>query len=207
MSTAVKICGITRVEDAVAAANAGANAIGLVLFRDSSRYVTFDKAKEIISALPPFVSVVGVFVNAVASEVEQSLNVLGLDLLQFHGEETVQFCEQFARPYIKAVRVTANLDLLQYAARYVNTKGLLLDSFVGGARGGTGVSFDWELIPKRLLKPIILSGGLNPSNVKRAVVQVRPWAVDVSSGVESRPGIKDHARVAAFIREARYENV
>ncbi len=206
MSIAVKICGITRVEDALAAANAGANAIGLICFRDSSRYVTLDRAQEIISALPPFVSVVGVFVNPVITEVEKILNTLALDILQFHGEETPQFCEQFSYSYIKAIRVSAEVDLVQYAERYLNAKGLLLDSFVEGLHGGSGVRFDWNLIPKEPPKPVILSGGLNPSNVKQAVAQVRPWAVDVSSGVEVQKGIKDAAKITQFIREARYEN-
>lgn len=207
MSIAVKICGITRVQDGVDAATAGANAVGLMFYHDSPRRVTLERAKEIIDALPPFVSVVGVFVDPEKREVDQVLKELVINLLQFHGEEPPEFCGQFPCPYIKAVRVKPGMDLLQYAIRYSHAKGLLLDAFVEGARGGTGVSFDWGLIPRNLSKPIILSGGLNPNNVGQAVTQVRPWAVDVSSGVESEKGIKDALKIAAFIREVRYANV
>ena len=205
MSVAIKICGITRVQDGVAAASLGANAIGLMFFRGSARFVTLARAKEIITAIPPFVSVVAVFVNPEKDQVTQIIDNLSVDLLQFHGDESAEFCTQFSRPYIKAVRVKPGVDLLQYAIGYSQSKGLLVDAFIEGSQGGTGQVFDWSLIPKNISRPLILSGGLNSGNVKQAVAQVKPWAVDVSSGVETEKGIKDAMKIAAFIREARYE--
>ncbi len=205
--TRSKICGITRVEDGLAAAQYGADAIGLVFYPPSPRHVSTAQAAVIAAALPPFVTTVGLFVNPDAADVRAALGALRLDLLQFHGDETPAFCASFGVPYLKAVRVKPGVDLIQYAIRFRGAKGLLLDAFVEGKAGGTGESFDWKLIPDDLPLPVILSGGLDPANVKAAIERVRPWAVDVSSGVEASKGIKDAARIAAFMREIRKECV
>lgn len=207
MSTAVKICGITRVEDALAAARCGAHAIGLVFYRFSPRYVAPDRAGKIIDALPPFVTVVGLFVDAPAPEVRTVLAQAPVNLLQFHGAEPPEYCRQFRLPYMKAVRVRAGVNLLQYAQDYHDAKALLLDAFVDGARGGTGATFDWNLVPGTLRLPIVLSGGLSADNVGDAIRAVRPWAVDVSSGVEAEKGIKDAAKIAAFMSGVRNADV
>ena len=201
MGTAVKICGISRVDDALAAARLGAHALGFVFYANSPRHVAPSRVAEIIAVLPPFVTTVGLFVNPDAGEVERVLAQVPLDLLQFHGEETPEFCARFGVPYIKAARVRAGLDLLQYARDYGAARGLLLDAFSDGVHGGTGTVFDWSLIPLELPRPVILSGGLAPDNVAEAIRRVRPWAVDVSSGVEARPGIKDPLKIAAFMKE------
>lgn len=207
MGTAVKICGITCVDDALAAARFGAHALGFIFYAKSPRHMTGPRAAEIIGALPPFVSAVGLFVNPNASEVERVLAQVPLNLLQFHGEETPEFCARFKVPYLKAARVRAGLDLLQYARDYSAAHGLLLDAFAEGAHGGTGTVFDWSLIPRELPRPVILSGGLTPENVAEAIRRVRPWAVDVSSGVEASPGIKDPLRIAAFMKEVHGADV
>lgn len=207
MSVRVKICGITRVEDALAAVHLGASAIGLVFWRQSARYIPPSKAREIIAALPAFVTVVGVYVDPERDWVEETLSVTGLNLLQFHGNEPPEFCGRFSRPYIKAVRVREGVDLLQYATRYTGARGLLLDTYVEGEPGGTGHAFDWSLIPRHLPLPLILSGGLHPGNIAEAVQRAQPWAVDVSSGVESAKGIKDAEKIAAFMRGVRSENL
>jgi len=201
--TRVKICGITRVEDALAAAHSGADAIGLVFYQHSPRHVSIDLAARLAAALPPFVSVVGLFVDADAALVREVLARVPLDLLQFHGDETPEFCAQFARPYLKAIRVKAGVDLLQCASDFRSARGLLLDAHVEGVPGGTGKAFDWALIPKRLPLPVILSGGLDAANVAAAIKQVRSYAVDVSSGVEASKGIKDAAKIVAFIKEVK----
>ena len=201
--TRIKICGITRVEDGLAAARAGADAIGLVFYGKSPRHVEVAQAAEIARALPPFVTTVGLFVDPAAAEVEAVLRQLHLDLLQFHGDEPPEFCGQFGVPYLKAKRVKEGVDLVQYAVRYREAKALLLDAYVEGVAGGTGQSFDWGLIPAKLPLPVILSGGLDPQNVEAAIRQVRPWAVDVSSGVEQAKGIKDAAKIAAFMQGVR----
>jgi phosphoribosylanthranilate isomerase len=210
--TRVKICGITRVEDALAAAHSGADAIGLVFYRRSPRHVSITQAAQLAAALPPFVTVAGLFVNAEAAFVREVLASVPLDMLQFHGEEPPEFCAQFAKPYLKAIRVKAGVDLLQCAASFHTAKGLLLDAHVEGIAGGTGATFDWALIPHRLPLPVILSGGLDSENVVAAIKQVRPYAVDVSSGVESggveaSKGIKDAAKIAAFINEVKRTDV
>ena len=201
--TRIKICGITRVEDALAAAYSGADALGLVFYDKSPRSVTLKQAALLVAAIPPFVTLVGLFVNPSAEAVQEILQQIPLDVLQFHGEEEPKFCDQFDRPYLKAVRVKYGLDLVQCAARYNDAQGLLLDAFIEGTHGGTGVSFDWTLIPHNLPLPVILSGGLHVNNVADAIKQVRPWAVDVSSGVEAAKGIKDAAKIAAFINEVK----
>ena len=167
MPTRIKICGITRIEDALAAAHLGTDAIGLVFWPQSARSITPAKAREIVAALPPFISSVGVYVDPEAEWVEETVAVAGLSLLQFHGDESPEFCSQFSLPYIKAVRVRAGVDLLQYATRYSGARGLLLDTYVEGTPGGTGDAFNWGLIPQHLPLPLILSGGLHPGNVMR----------------------------------------
>lgn len=207
--TRIKICGITRVEDALAAAHGGADAIGLVFYEKSPRHVSIAQAAQLAASLPPFVTAVGLFVNAAAVFVREVLAQAPLDLLQFHGDEPPEYCAQFARPYIKAIRVKAGVDLLQCASDYGSARGLLLDAHVEGIPGGTGSTFDWGLIPKQLPLPVILSGGLDAGNVAAAIEQVRPYAVDVSSGVEASKGmntlkgIKDAAKIAAFINEVK----
>lgn len=207
MATAVKICGITRIEDGLAAAHGGAHAIGLVFYPPSPRCVTPMQAAAIIRALPPFVTTVGLFVDAPEQEVRAVLARAPVELLQFHGAEPPDYCRQFGLPYMKAVRVRQGVDLLQYASDYSEAKALLLDAYVDGTHGGTGRVFDWSLIPRELPLPIVLSGGLDPGNVADAVRRVRPWAVDVSSGVEAAKGIKDAAKIAAFITGVRNADI
>ncbi|MFU8836680.1 MAG: phosphoribosylanthranilate isomerase [Thiohalomonadaceae bacterium] len=198
--TRIKICGITRPEDGLLAARAGADAIGLVFYAPSPRAVTVEQAAAICAALPPFVTTVGLFVDASQAEVEQVLRQVPLDLLQFHGDESPAFCRGFGRPWIKAVRMAEGVELAVEAERYHDAQGLLLDSFQQGLPGGTGHAFDWARIPAGLQMPIILAGGLNPQNIQQAVQTVRPWAVDVSSGVEASKGIKDADKINAFMR-------
>jgi len=198
-----KICGITRVEDALAAAHAGADAIGLVFYSKSPRAVSVQQAREIIAALPPFVTTVGLFVNASRCEINEILDAVALDALQFHGDETPAQCEGFHRPWFKALRVGGDEDVAGQVARYVNASGILLDTFVAGVPGGTGERFDWSLIPPGLTKPLILAGGLTAENVQQAIAEVRPYAVDVSGGVEASKGIKDAAKVQAFVERVR----
>lgn len=205
--TRAKICGITTIEDGLMAARQGADALGLVFYPPSPRHVSVTQAAAIAVALPPFVTTVGLFVNPEVSEVEAVLRELRLDMLQFHGDETPEFCASFGVPWLKAVRVKPGVDLVQCAIRYRDARGLLLDAFVAGTPGGTGQSFDWELIPAGLPLPVILSGGLDPDNVRAAIEQVKPWAVDVSSGVEASKGIKDAAKIAAFMRGVHSANV
>jgi phosphoribosylanthranilate isomerase len=203
MPTRIKICGITRVEDALAACAAGADALGFVFHGPSPRNIEPQAAREIIARIPPFVSAVGLFVDCEAGDVERVAMRVPLDVLQFHGDETPQFCERFGRPYIKAVRMRPEVDLLECARRFVNARGLLLDAYVSGTHGGTGTRFDWHLVPADLPLPIVLSGGLTAQNVEAAVRGVRPWAVDVSSGVEAAKGIKDPQRMREFIAGVR----
>ena len=207
MATVVKICGITRIEDAIAAANSGAHAIGLIFYAGSPRLVSHNVARGIVEALPPFVTSVALFVDADKSDIKRVIADVRPGLLQFHGDEAPEFCASFGLPYIKAARVRPGLDLLQYARRYRSAKGLLLDASVDGSHGGTGSTFDWALIPDQLPLPMILAGGLQQDNVADAIRRVRPWAVDVSSGVEAAKGIKDAAKIAAFIRGVRNADV
>lgn len=206
-TTRVKICGITRTGDALAAARLGAHAIGLVFYAGSPRAVTPEQARQIIAALPPFVVPVALFVNADAQTVRATLAAVPVQVLQFHGDETPEFCAAFGLPYLRAVRVGPGTDLLQYAREFHHAQGLLLDAHVEGARGGTGTVFDWSLIPRDLPLPLVLSGGLNAGNVSEAVRRVQPWAVDVSSGVESAKGIKDERKMEAFMTGVRNADV
>ena len=205
MSTRIKICGITRAQDGVAAALAGADAIGLVFYPPSPRFLNVERAREIRDALPPFVQTVALFVNPDAAQVAQVIGRVQPALLQFHGEETPAFCAQFGLPYLKACRVSPGVDLLKYLRPFSTACGWLLDAHVE-EYGGVGPSFDWSLVPPNLERPLVLSGGLTRENVATAVRRVKPWAVDVSSGVESAKGIKDAAQIAAFIAEVRNAN-
>lgn len=200
MRTRVKICGITRAQDAVEAIQQGADAIGLVFYPHSPRYVAPEQAAEIVKKIPAFVSVVGLFVNAQPEEIQRILATVPLDILQFHGDETPSQCRQFSKPYMKAVRVKSDTNLVQCAADYADAKALLLDAFAEGVPGGTGQVFDWKLIPQNLGLPVVLAGGLNAENITQAILAVKPYAVDVSGGVEASKGIKDAAKVAAFMQ-------
>jgi phosphoribosylanthranilate isomerase len=201
----VKICGITRVEDALSAVEQGADAIGLVFYDQSPRNVSIKQAVEIANHIPAFVSVVGLFVNAEPSFINEVISNAKIDLLQFHGDETPEECASYSLPFIKAIRVKSNTNLVQYAKEYSAAKALLLDAYTEGVAGGTGRVFDWSLIPKQLAKPIILAGGLKADNVAEAIQQVMPYAVDVSGGVEISKGVKDAAKIAAFMRQV-YSN-
>jgi phosphoribosylanthranilate isomerase len=207
MATTIKICGITRVEDGLAAARAGASCIGLIFYGPSPRYVTRAQAGEIVGALPASVTPVAVFVNPGEEEVRATLAEVPARWLQFSGAEEPGFCRRFGRPYIKAVHMRAGVDLLQYARKYHDARALLLDAYVEGLHGGSGVPFDWNLIPRGVPLPVILSGGLTVENVTDAVRRARPDGVDVSSGVESAKGVKDAAKIAAFIRGVRDADV
>jgi len=199
--TRVKVCGLTRPEDALAAARLGADAIGIIFYPPSPRGVDIEGARNVRHALPPFVTVVGVFVDPQADFLERAIREASLDLVQFHGSEPPEFCQACSRPYVKAVRMREGVDLHQVARRYSGARALMLDSFESGKQGGTGKTFDWSLIPKDLELPFILAGGLTPGNVASAVASVSPFAVDANGGVEASPGIKDHAKIEAFIRE------
>lgn len=190
-------------EDALAAARLGVDAIGLVFYPLSPRAVEVEQARQIAQAMPPFVTTVGLFVDAGPAAIEAVLRRVPLDLIQFHGAETPADCERFGRPYIKAIRMREGVDLQREAERFQTAQGLLVDAYDPNRPGGTGQRCDWDRIPKDLPKPLILAGGLEPENVRAAIAQVQPWAVDVSSGVESAKGVKDYAKMAAFLREVR----
>jgi phosphoribosylanthranilate isomerase len=200
LRTRVKICGITRIEDALLAVKLGADAVGFVFYAPSPRNVSITLAKAIVDALPPFVSAVGLFVNETPANINNILKEVHLDILQFHGDESPQECEQFNVPYYKAIRVKEDTNLLQYAQLYKSAKALLLDTYAEKAVGGTGLVFDWKLIPENISKPLILAGGLTAENVGLAIEQVNPYAVDVSGGVEQSKGIKDTKKMAAFMQ-------
>lgn len=200
--TRIKICGITRAADLDAALQAGVDAVGFVFYPPSPRYLSHGLAAELASRVPPFVTRVGLFVNADPADVRATLAAVPIDLLQFHGEEPADYCRQFDRPYIKAARVRPGVDLLEFARLYSSAQALLLDAWVE-AYGGVGQSFDWSLIPQELSVNVVLSGGLHAGNVFEAINNLHPWAVDVSSGVESAKGIKDAGRIAAFVAAVR----
>jgi phosphoribosylanthranilate isomerase len=206
MRTRIKICGITRAEDAQAAAQAGADAVGLVFYPPSPRYLSVERAVEIRDALPPFVQTVALFVNADAAQVAQVIGRVRPGVLQFHGEEGPRFCAQFGVPYVKACRVRPGVDALEYLRPFEGAAAWLYDSYVP-EYGGVGERFDWSLLPATRERPVILSGGLARDNVAEAIRRVRPWGVDVSSGVESAKGVKDRAKMAAFIAEVRHADV
>lgn len=206
MRTRVKVCGITRTEDLRAVAEAGADAFGLVFYPPSPRCLTVERARELRAAAPAFLSSVALFVNPARAEVERVIEAVRPDMLQFHGEETPDFCRAFGVRYLKACRVGEGIDLLEYLRSFSDANGWLLDAHVP-EYGGTGTSFDWALVPAGLERPLVLSGGLTKANVGEAIRRIRPWAVDVSSGVESAKGIKDAAMVAAFITEVRNADV
>lgn len=201
LRTRVKICGITNQEDALAAVAAGADAIGLVFYAPSPRAVSIEAAADIVKQLPALVTVVALFVDADADYIQSVLDNVKVDLIQFHGEESPEFCTQFNCRFIKAVRVKQATNLIQYATDYASASALLLDAYAEGVPGGTGQVFDWALIPDNLSLPVILAGGLNPDNVQHAIASVSPYAVDVSGGVEASKGIKDHSKVAAFMQQ------
>jgi phosphoribosylanthranilate isomerase len=197
----VKFCGITRPEDARIAADLGVDAIGLVFVPKSPRFVNLQAAVEISSAMPPLIQIVGLFMDADADTVQAALDAVPLDLLQFHGAETPEFCDSFRRSHVKALAMGDGLDVDYAAKRYARARGVLLDAHRSGEQGGTGVRFDWSAIPAHLAPRIILAGGLGPDNVALAIREVRPYAVDVSSGIESAPGIKCPRRMQQFMNE------
>ena len=213
--TRIKICGLTRVEDALAAAHAGADAIGLVFYPSSPRAVAAGRARDICAAMPPFVTTVALFVNESPQVVAETVETVRPSLLQFHGDEDEAYCMQFGLPYLKAIRVGSGMgpdDLLECEGKFRSAKGLLLDTLPDtlrpGVYGGSGVTFDWHLIPPTMRQRIVLSGGLNPLNVASAVQQIGPWAVDVSSGVETaEKGIKDQRKIAQFIEAVKNAKV
>ena len=204
--TRIKICGLRDPEDARIAAAAGADAVGVVFNAPSPRFVQAEIAARVVAALPPYVMGVGLFVNSSADEIRAVLSRVRLDMLQFQGEEKPDFCSQFGIPYVRAVRMEEGTDLLEWAHRFPGARALLLDAHVPGEPGGTGRTFDWADIPRDLPIPIILSGGLTADNVARAVREVQPWAVDVSSGVEASRGTKDPRKIVEFIRSVRSED-
>lgn len=199
----VKICGITRLEDALAAIEAGADALGFVFYGPSPRAITPAQAAAIVAQLPPFVTITGLFVDAAESEVREVLRQVPLDLLQFHGNESNADCARFGRPWIKALRVQPGQDLAAAIAAHPDARGILLDAWHPEQPGGTGLQFDWNLVPAESRRPLILAGGLNPDNVAQAIRQTRPYAVDVSGGVEYAKGVKDAAKIQAFMAGVR----
>ncbi|MBL4851872.1 MAG: phosphoribosylanthranilate isomerase [Gammaproteobacteria bacterium] len=200
MRTRVKYCGITRPADAHIAAELGVDALGLVFYPPSPRSVTIEQAREVIAAVPAFVTIVALFVDPEVSEVEAVLTELPIDLLQFHGDESAEQCQRYDWPYIKAVRMQQGVDLPTLSAHHAQSRGLLLDSYQAGVAGGSGQTFDWARVPSGIACPIILAGGLTSDNVATAIEQIQPFAVDVSGGIESAKGIKDSRKMKDFIR-------
>ena len=201
LRTRVKICGIKRLEDALAAIDAGADALGFVFYPPSPRSVESTVAEAIIKHLPPFVSTVALFVNESPEQVRAVLEQTGIDLLQFHGDESPEYCNQFERPYFKALRMSPDIDVVAETKRFASARAVLLDAYRAGVPGGTGEAFDWDRIPADLSKPLILAGGLDQHNVKQAINQVKPYAVDVSGGVEAAKGLKDSSKIISFMNE------
>ncbi|RTE67594.1 phosphoribosylanthranilate isomerase [Amphritea opalescens] len=206
MRTRVKICGITRLEDALAAIEAGADALGFVFYPPSPRYVDPAVAEAIIAQLPPFVTTVALFVDDSPEQVNAILGQTGIDLLQFHGDESPAYCQQFNRPYFKAVRMSPDIDVIAECKRFASARGLLLDAYRPGVPGGTGEAFNWDRIPSDLELPLILAGGLDQNNVAKAISQVKPYAVDVSGGVEMAKGRKDCSKIISFMNEVACAN-
>lgn len=204
--TRVKICGITRLEDALVAIEAGADALGFVFYEPSPRYISPDAAADIISQLPAFVTTTGLFVNANAADVDRIIKLTRIDLIQFHGDESEEFCGSFDRPYIKALRMKPDLDIQQECQRFNEAQAILLDAYRPGVPGGTGEAFDWERITQPHPANIILAGGLTAENIAEAVQTVTPYAVDVSGGVEASKGIKDAIKIEKFINEVTRAN-
>lgn len=204
--TRVKICGVTSVADALLAQEAGANAIGVVFYEPSPRCVTIDQAREIALSVGPFVTLVGLFVNAPAEYVKEVLAAVPLHVLQFHGDESPDYCESFQRAYIKAIRMRPELDVLAAIDKHPLAAGVLLDAYRPGVPGGTGETFDWQRIPHQTNKPIILAGGLNASNIAEAIALTGVYGVDVSGGVELSPGVKDAGKIQNFIINANNGN-
>jgi phosphoribosylanthranilate isomerase len=201
MRTRVKICGFTQVEQAVQAARLGVDAIGLVFYPPSPRHVSIEQAQQIVRALPAFTTVVALFVDETPQKIAEVLANVSIDCLQFHGNESAQDCRLYAKPYLKAVQVHAQMNIEQVAQQYFDAAGLLLDAYHPQTKGGIGEIFDWALIPQQLPLPVILAGGLSVTNIKNAIRTVKPYAVDVSSGVEIIKGVKDVAKMAAFLTE------
>jgi phosphoribosylanthranilate isomerase len=199
--TRIKICGITRPEDAKAVVDAGADAIGLVFYPPSPRAVSIQQAQEVVADVPAFVTVTALFVNPSVEEVQSVLDGVRIDLIQFHGDEDDDFCRQFGHPYIKALRVRQASDVVALCLRFPSALAVLLDSYKPGVPGGTGETFDWSLVPETPPKPIILAGGLDPDNINHAIDVVHPFALDVSGGVEAAKGIKDHGKITKFVNE------
>lgn len=197
----IKVCGITTPEQALAVSNLGVDALGLVFVEKSARYLSLSAAREVRDVVPPFVQVVALFLDAQAHYVEQVIDFIRPDLLQFHGDESVLDCERWRRPYLRAVAMGSNPDLADVALRYSGASGFLLDGHQRGELGGQGTVFDWSKVPDKLGKPMIIAGGLKPANVAQAIQTTRPYGVDVSSGVESSPGLKDLGLVHEFISE------
>jgi len=196
-----KICGITRVEDALYAVNAGADAIGLVFYADSARNVTIEQAQKICAALPPFITIVALFVDEQRKEIERICQAVPINLLQFHGDESEKDCLGFSIPYIKAIKVRLDSDVKTAETEYKSAQAILVDTYKKGVAGGTGELFDWSLLPIEYKKPLILAGGLTPDNIRKAIQTVQPYAVDVSGGVELKKSIKDHEKISQFIKE------
>lgn len=201
--TRIKICGITHRDDALAAAELGADALGFNFYRPSPRFVETAVAAELVAILPPFVASVGLFVDASADDVRAVIDTVPLTLLQFHGDESAEFCCQFGKPYLKAIRMKADVDVTAQMARYASAAGVLLDAYMPGVPGGTGETFDWQRVPQPTAMPLVLAGGLTSDNVGAAIRATRPWAVDVSGGVEAAPGRKDRDKLKAFFAAAR----
>ena len=201
--TLIKICGITTREDAKMACDSGANAIGLVFYPPSPRYVSIEQAQDVVNSLPPFTMSVGLFVNATREEIEQVIEQVAIDIIQFHGDETEAFCASFSRPYIKAVRMKEGLDLYSLEKEFASARGLLLDAYKKGVPGGTGETFNWDKVPHDLNRPIILAGGLDAGNVAQAIKIAKPYAVDVSGGVEASKGKKDPQKIIQFVANVR----
>ena len=203
MQTRIKFCGMTNLQDIERAIDLGVDALGFVFISESSRYVTLEKAQKIIESVPPFVIKVGLFMNAESAAVTEIINSVRLDLLQFHGDEDEKFCKQFQIPYLKAIPMRSVSSVSEYCENFPSATGFVLDSHATGQMGGSGEAFAWSKIPKNHAKPVILAGGLTPENVAEAIRVVRPYAVDVSSGIEASKGIKDPAKMEHFIKEVK----